>query len=92
MGDLVKLNAEKVEDQDKIGYILDGDNKIIGVSHSDWPFDIVKKDDEIAFVSDDGEAFGVLPHNVFNDILISWLLIDAPKLVDSFANAEVVSE
>jgi hypothetical protein len=70
----------------EIEYIKDAEDNIIGVSHPSWPFTIMRNQKtkrEIAFVCDDtDEPFGVLDADVFNTVLLCWLLIDDPNLID----------
>lgn len=74
----------------KVDYIYDIDKKIIGVSHPDWPFVIMRNQEnktETAIVcSNTDEPFGALDSDVFNTVLLCWLLIDDPKLIDDAAD------
>lgn len=69
-----------------VNYVLDDNKNIIGVSHPDWGFTITRNQDsktETAIVCNDtDEPFGVLDSDVFNTILMCWLLIDDPRLID----------
>ena len=69
-----------------VDYILNADKKAIGVSHPDWSFTIMRNQDanmETAIVCNNtDEPFGKLDSDVFNTILMCWLLIDDPKLID----------
>jgi hypothetical protein len=70
-------------------YIFNEDKKVIGVSHPDWPFTIMRNQEnksETAIVcTNTDEPFGVLDSDVFNAILMCWLSIDDPKLIDDAA-------
>mgnify|MGYP003630085866 CR=1 FL=1 len=69
-----------------VDYIVDKDKRVVGVSHPDWPFTIMRNQDnktETAIVCNNtDEPFGILDSDVFNTILMCWLLIDDPKLID----------
>lgn len=69
-----------------VDYIVDKDKKVVGVSHPDWPFTIMRNQQskmETAIVCNNtDEPFGILDSDVFNTILMCWLLIDDPKLID----------
>ena len=90
MPKVIQMHKKKVEDQgvvDKFdfAYITNDENRITGVSHSNWPFCIQRSENgrgnEIALVSDDGEPFGALDREVFNALLVCWLLIDDPNAI-----------
>lgn len=87
MGEIIKL---KPTGKHEVHYILNADKKVVGVTHPDWPFRIMRNQDdktETAFVCEDtNEPFGVLESDVFNTVLIAWLLIDDPKLIDELNN------
>jgi len=72
-----------------VDYVLNADKKVIGVSCPDWPFTIMRNQDtnmETAIVCNNtDEPFGILDSDVFNTILMCWLLIDDPKLIDDAA-------
>ena len=72
-----------------VDYVIDKDKKVVGVSHPDWPFTIMRNQDsktETAIVCNNtDEPFGILDSDVFNTILMCWLLIDDPKLIDDAA-------
>ncbi len=72
-----------------VDYIVNADKKVIGVSHPDWPFTIMRNQDtnmETAIVCNNtDEPFGKLDSDVFNTVLLCWLLIDDPKLIDDAA-------
>ncbi|MCP4987554.1 MAG: hypothetical protein GY928_16305 [Colwellia sp.] len=72
-----------------VDYIVNADKKVIGVSHPDWPFTIMRSQDtnmETAIVCNNtDEPFGKLDSDVFNTVLLCWLLIDDPKLIDDAA-------
>lgn len=84
MGNVIKLNNNG---KFKVIYIMDEDKKVIGITHPDWPFRIMRNKDhknQIALVCEEtDEPFGVLDAEVFNTLLMSWLLIDDPELFDS---------
>lgn len=71
----------------EITYIRDENNKVVGVTHPLWSFDIVKNQEtgkQTAFVcKETSEPFGILESDVFNTVIMSWLLIDDPGLFDS---------
>jgi len=70
----------------EVGYIFDEGDKVVGVTHPDWPFRIMRVDDRIALVCEDNdEPFGELDADIFNTILMCWLLVDDPKLIDEAA-------
>ena len=80
MGNVVNLFDKK--EGYEVQYIME-DGKVIGVTHPSWPFRIQRKDDEIALVAEDNdEPFGIIDADMFNTILMCWLLIDAPKLIE----------
>ena len=87
MGDLVNLNKEANYD---VEYILDGDGSISGVTHPSWPFEIMRDQEtktETAFVcKTTGEPFGIINSDQFNTLLMCWLLVDSPEIVDGSAN------
>ncbi len=57
--------------------------KIVGVSHPQWPFRIMRRDNIIALVCEKtDEPFGELDRDVFNTVIMCWLLIDDPKIID----------
>mgnify|MGYP003132378930 CR=1 FL=1 len=84
MTNVVEL-PKKEEGKFAVTYITNEENKIVGVSHPEWPFSIQRSENgsgnEIALVSDDGDPFGILDREVFNTILICWLLIDQPDAI-----------
>ena len=69
-----------------VDYVLDKDKKtVLAVSHPDWNFVITRSEDNkrTAFVmKESDESFGELDSDAFNTVLMSWLLIDDPKLID----------
>jgi hypothetical protein len=91
MSNVVEHDFSEGVDDCGIQYVIDEDRNPVGVTHKDWSFSISRSDDgkEIALVSDDGEAFGVLGAEQFNHALLCWLLIDDPELVDSATEYEV---
>ena len=94
MNNIVKIKSKDEIDQGKfnVDYIFDKDNNVIGISHPEWPFVIMrdqKNKTETAIVcSNTDEPFGILDSDVFNTILMSWLLIDDPKLIDDAYQAD----
>lgn len=93
MSDVTPITANKTvaieEDKFKVDYGFDSEGNFASVSHPSWPFSIVRNQEtgnETAFVcSDTGEPFGVLDSDAFNTVLMCWLLIDDPKLIDAAA-------
>ena len=83
MGNITQI---KPSGKYEVHYIMDENKKVIGITHPEWPFRIMRNQDgktETAFVCEDSdEPFGILDSDVFNTILMSWLLIDDPKLID----------
>lgn len=90
MGNVIEHNFTQQQEGFEVDYILTPDNEVVGISHPEWNFQITRSDDGklAAFVTDDGEAFGELPADKFNTLLISWLLIDDPSLVDEAADTK----
>jgi len=87
--ELFKENAVSEDGKFKCDYIFDGD-KVVGVKHPDWNFRIQRNllRNEIALVSEgNDEPFGIIDADVFNTILMCWLLVDDPKMVDDTARA-----
>ena len=82
---VVDIKAHTKKSKFDVDYITNAENKVIGVSHPDWPFTIMRNQDasmETAIVCNDtNEPFGVLDSDAFNTILMCWLLIDAPELM-----------
>lgn len=79
---MAKVFDFPVKGKYEIDYIFE-DEKVIAISHPKWPFRIQRKGDRIALVSDvDDQPFGEMDADVFNTILMCWLLIDAPNLMD----------
>jgi hypothetical protein len=67
----------------EVEYIFDGD-KVVAITHPMWPFRIMRKDGAVALVCEDtDEPFGELDRDVFNTLLVCWLLIDDPSIIDS---------
>lgn len=87
MSNVIELKPE--EKGFDVEYILDEDKKVIGVTHPKWPFRIMrnqKDKNKCAFVCEEtDEPFGVLDRDMFNTLLMCWLLIDDPELIDSAA-------
>jgi hypothetical protein len=79
MGDVVDFMPKgKYE----VEYIKDGE-KIVGVTHPKWPFRIMRNGNDVAMVCEEtDEPFGILDGDVFNTLMICWLLIDDPSLID----------
>ena len=77
----------------KVDYIFNADKKVIGISHPDWSFTIMRNQEnktETAIVCNNtDEPFGILDSDVFNVILMCWLLIDDPKLIDDAVKDEL---
>lgn len=84
MGDFIEHGKYNVD------YIVNKENKVIGVTHPDWPFTIMRDQEtnsETAIVCNNtDEPFGVLDSDVFNTVILCWLLIDDPKLIDDSAS------
>lgn len=83
---ILNLSDELEQGKFSVDYIMDENKNCVGISHPDWPFTIMRNHHnkcETAIVCNNtDEPFGVLDSDVFNTILMSWLLIDDPKLVD----------
>lgn len=83
MGDVLKFTKKGGID---IECVFD-DGKVVAVTHPDWPFRIMRKGESIALVCEEtDEPFGELKADLFNTLLVCWLLIDDPDLIDSAAN------
>ena len=82
MSNVLNLNVSN-----DIRYVIGDGGSIIGVSHDRWPFIIMRDKEtgqETAIVSKDtGEPFGVIDSDTFNQILLGWLLVDDPELIDA---------
>jgi hypothetical protein len=66
----------------EVEYIYSGD-VITGVTHTEWPYVITKNGAQRALVcKETGEPFGKLIKDDFNTLLMCWLLIDDPQLID----------
>jgi len=77
--EMFKKNGYEVE------YIFSGD-KITGITHPDWPYAIVRNGAQRALVcKETDEPFGKLMKDDFNTLLMCWLLIDDPELIDAAA-------
>ena len=88
MGKLILFSREEECD---VEYLLDG-KKIIGVSHSNWPFWVEKEGDNSSlFCKKTGERFGTMESKEFNRTLLSWLMIDDPKMVDDWSGSGVAA-
>ena len=91
MNNIIDIKKIKDIEQGKfnIDYIVDKDRWVVGVSHPDWPFTIMrnqKNKQETAIVCNTtDEPFGVIDSDVFNTILMCWLLIDDPELISDAA-------
>ena len=83
MSNIINLeDRKKQEGKYEVTYIMDENDRVVGVTHPKWPFRIQRQDNEIALVSEcDDEPFGILDREVFNTILICWLLIDQPDAI-----------
>ena len=84
MGDVIPIGEK--EGRYEVTYIFDddvGSKKVVGVTHLDWPFRIMRVGDKVAMVCEDtDEPFGELDYDVFDTLLMCWLLIDSPHLID----------
>ena len=84
MTNIVQLN--QATDSFDVEYITNDAGVVIGVSHPAWSFDIVRNQrsrKETAFVcKETSEPFGILDSDQFNTVLLSWLLIDDPSILD----------
>lgn len=73
-------------------YLFDDNGEVRGVSHPEWPFSIRidrYTGDDVAFVcKDTGDAFGEMSKDQFNTILICWLLVIDPELIDRASSYE----
>lgn len=82
MGEIVNIKKPKYE----IEYIFK-DDKVVAITHPLWGFRIMRKGDKIALVCEDNdEPFGEIDADVFNTILVCWLLIDSPETFDEAKN------
>ena len=91
MGNVVELRPE--DGKYEVEYVFDENDKIVAVTHPEWPFRIMRNKDKIAMVCEDtDEPFGEMDSDVFNTLLICWLLIDDPKLIDSASSYEAKNE
>ena len=78
MGDVIPIRSNGIN----VEYILD-DDVIVAVKHPSWSFRIMRNGDNIALVDEETEEpFGELLADQFNAVMMCWLLIDDPKLVD----------
>jgi hypothetical protein len=69
-----------------VEYGFGDDGKIVAVTHPQWPFRIMRNGERIALVCEDGdEPFGELDADVFNTIVMCWLLVDDPELITQAA-------
>jgi hypothetical protein len=79
---VIELNSGKY----RVEYILNEKKKVVGITHSKWPFAIMSNEGDRAIVwKEDNCQFGALPKDEFNVLLMSWLLIDDPDLIDKAA-------
>jgi hypothetical protein len=84
------INIKKIKDMGQgrfnVDYVFNSEKKCIGVTHPDWPFTIMrnqKNKSETAIVCNaTDEPFGVIDSDVFNTVLMCWILIDDPKLIE----------
>ena len=85
MDNIVELfNKNKFE----VEYVYSGD-KITGVTHPEWPFTIVKNGLQRALVcKETNKPFGKMMKDDFNTILMCWLLIDDPELIDTASQSK----
>lgn len=89
MSNVISLEDKK----DDVQYAVDENGKIAGVTHPKWNFIICrdKEGKKTAFVCDNAdteEIFGELDSEMFNQVLLAWLLIDQPDLVDSVSEKQ----
>lgn len=86
MGNVVSLDTFNEDKKFEVEYILDKNNKPIGITHPDWTYTIMRNQDskkQTALVCNQtNEPFGILDSDVFNTLLMCWVLIDDPKLID----------
>ena len=80
MSNVIELKPN--DDGFTVDYVFGDDGRVSAVGHPEWPFKIVRNEGEIAFVSEDGEPFGILDADKFNTVLMCWLLVDSPDLID----------
>lgn len=76
MGDIVEFPKQETG----LLYHVDEDDNIIALSHTDWCFSIQAVDGFTALVDNDGNAFGVIDSDAFNQILIAWLGLHCPSI------------
>lgn len=80
------LSGELEQGKFSVTYVVDENKKCVGISHPDWPFTIMRnqhnKSETAIVCNNTDEPFGILDSDVFNTILMSWLLIDDPNLID----------
>jgi hypothetical protein len=70
-------------EDDEILYTVKGD-KVNGVKHSSWNFWIQFDQGIAGLISEvDGQTFGELDKRKFSEVLLCYLLIADPDLVDS---------
>lgn len=86
MGEIIDFPGK---DNFDVEYIMDGD-EIVAVSHPLWPFRIQRSGNVAAFVDDNDEPFGQLGADFFNTVLMCWLMIDDPKLLDDATLSNIV--
>tara|TARA_R110002012_G_scaffold72014_2_gene184284 strand:- start:4 stop:306 length:303 start_codon:yes stop_codon:yes gene_type:complete len=81
-----KSTDELEQGKFSVDYIMDKNKKCVGVSHPDWSFTIMRnqhnKSETAMVCNNTDQPFGVLDSDVFNTILMSWLIIDDPNLID----------
>ncbi len=86
MSDLIELSDHMNQGKFAVDYVFDEKGAVVGVTHPDWPFTIMRdkysKTETAIVCSNTNEPFGALDSDVFNTVLMCWLLIDDPKLID----------
>lgn len=85
MTNVIQINKPERDAKYKVQYVTE-DGRIVAITHPDWPFRIMRRNDRIAMVCEDtDEPFGEIDADVFNTILACWLLIDDPKLIEGLS-------
>lgn len=84
---------EGLEVENEIEYHIDSSKpvgrKAVGVSCSKWPFRIARDGDKVSIMcKKTGDTFGELDRDIFNRMLLSWLLVDNRELVESASRKE----
>lgn len=94
MSKVIKAEFGQKEPEKKgkfeVTYVKNEQGKVIGVSHPLWGFTIMRnqavKNITAIVCNETDEPFGVLDSDVFNVVLLSWLIIDDPDLIDQTSN------